>query len=91
MIKPRTIKMPLNHRVHLDLDLSVPENLPPQGARIEIKVFPDKVTLSESHDAAPMENQNIPNDFNEFFGIFKGKHIWDGDPAGLIRKTRDEW
>jgi hypothetical protein len=36
----QTIEAPANGRLHLDLDLTLPENLPPDGARFEIIVKP---------------------------------------------------
>jgi hypothetical protein len=36
----QTIEAPSNGRFHLDLDLTLPENLPPDGARFEIIVKP---------------------------------------------------
>jgi hypothetical protein len=81
----QTIEIPSDRRVHIDLDLTLPEVLPPHGVRFEIFVMPEKITVSGNGAEKPQ------NDFDEFFGVFKGKHIWEGDSVEIIRKMRNEW
>jgi hypothetical protein len=71
-----TIEQTVDIPVSRRLVLELPLNVPTGSATITI----------HSRD----EKQN-KNDFNEFFGIFKGKKVWDGNSVEIIRKMRDEW
>jgi hypothetical protein len=65
------------NRLHLDLDLDLPEDLPVGPAEISLTINPIR---------PPGKKR-----FAEYFGIFKDKPIFVGDGVELQRKWRDEW
>ena len=68
----RTVKIPENRRISLD----VPQELPTGNAEIVVRA---PVT------AVP------PDDFDEYFGCFKGHELWSEGGVRAVRKLRDEW
>lgn len=75
----KTINIPADHRVRLDLTL--PDSLPVGKAEIRLIITP----------AA----ESIPNprkkSFADLFGCLKDSGVFEGDSVEIQREMRDEW
>jgi hypothetical protein len=65
------------NRLHLDLDLELPEDLPVGPAEVSLTINPIRLRNKKR--------------FAGLFGIFKGKNVYDGTGVELQRKWRGEW
>jgi hypothetical protein len=73
----RIVEIPANRRLVLDL----PPDIPAGKTTITIN-FPESQKTGQS---------DFERHFDEIYGSFKNRDVFQGDPVALIRKIRDEW
>jgi hypothetical protein len=81
----KTVAVPIDGRLHLDLDLP-PANFP-SLADIMVRIRPQ--TAKPSAETA--EKADDYDTFDKFYGCLKDTDVFKGDSVEIVRKMRDEW
>jgi hypothetical protein len=74
----KTISIPANGRVHLDMELALPKELASSKAKLIIII-------------APVLPLSDPLPFSAFHGCLKDEDVFLEDSVEIQRKLRDEW
>jgi hypothetical protein len=70
------IRKTIDISVDRKLYLDIPQDMPAGPAELIIRSLGNTVPK---------------DDFDEFFGCFKGHELWEGDSVKIVREIRDEW
>jgi hypothetical protein len=73
----KTVDIPLDHRIHLDL--SIPKDIPVGLAEIHVTIIPN------------LKNKQERKPFDGLDGCLKDSAIFGRDALDLQREMRDEW
>jgi hypothetical protein len=74
----KTIKIPENSRVHLEMELDLPKELALSDAKLCITISP-----------VPTLSDDMP--LSAFYGCLKDEDVFIEDSVEIQRKMRDEW
>jgi hypothetical protein len=79
----QTVVIPPDRRLVFPL----PETIMPGMATVVLTI----TNVAEEAKEGADTRSNFQRHFDELYGRFKNRDLWDGDGTEYIRKIRDEW
>jgi hypothetical protein len=83
----QTVVIPADRRLVFPL----PETITPGTATVVLTITSIEEATQKTAQKAVDTRSDFQRHFDELYGRFKNRDLWDGDGTEYIRRIRDEW